>query len=314
MIKQIGILIRDSHKKTNSFLRHHFSYILIEWVREIFLLLALFCPFLLPIYQKQNSYYLKMIDKSKDALFTKSFDGSDNMQSYFSLLCFDVIVCVLLLIGFLILGGLGYMVSELIIYTTYGFNGMQIDTNTYYQCFFAFVPFGVVALVVLFIACMFLEVGGYLASKNPTMGTGDIFHNTLKTLKKIGGRYLLLNLCYFLVLAIDGALIGLFAMLLMTSTNNMVGQFFAGLGLLFVMAILTILFAPFFILGKKMANYKLVEKEGFYCETEVVFADKKEEDVTDYVVVSSKEEEVDPEVVTFDEDGVQTPKDTEKKG
>ncbi|MCI1735476.1 MAG: hypothetical protein LKM30_07070 [Bacilli bacterium] len=248
--------IRDGSSLASRYWRHNFFRCFRLWPLEILGVLALVFPVLLPLYQKQRYQATRMLTTAEDIVFSKSFDGVDDGQAYFTLALFDFLVLGGFLVSSALVAGLCFGIQELYVGIQYanstGQESLQLaPVNAF---FIPAIVFGVIAL-----ACSFLllEIGGFVASRNPALKLGDLLFDSLATLKKIGGFLFLNDLLYFLGAVLYVALFGavllaiVFGMKL-ASFDGLPAYFFTDYqGLLIAIIILAILLLSVLLLGPR---------------------------------------------------------------
>ncbi|MFA6829958.1 MAG: hypothetical protein WCR67_04575 [Bacilli bacterium] len=204
MLPKKELCILKGQKKAFKFMGSHFGKYLLKWISIPFLIFSIAFPFLLPIYQRQNYHYLRTLSLTNDSIFSKSFDDSDNCHSYFTLLMFDVLLGIGFLCITVILGLIGLLVYFISTNFATGMAGTVVSDPIF---FLSFVPSALICVVILF-ACVYLfQIGGFIASKNPDIGLGDLFFNSFSTLNKTGVKQFFMSLFQIVIIILFLALI-----------------------------------------------------------------------------------------------------------
>ena len=268
-----GKYVIDGTHKTFRFYSHHFSRVFTYWILGIASLLAHLLIIPAPFFQTSRYQVCRMIDKCQEAYVSKSFERKEG--SYGNLLVFDVLWVLFTLAGVAIIGGLGYLIFYLVIeIDRFSYNDLNPDRimdpllheQFVSNCLFLFIPFGLLALIFLIYALIYLQIGTGIANKNRNLKTSDILLDSFTTMKKIGGKMFAIDLLYFFELLTFAAIVVVPILLVSifikpTSSDFVSMPAFIVYVLIAVDSILGIFFFPYFCLACDMSTYLVLSEE-----------------------------------------------------
>lgn len=218
-------------KGAGKYLRRHFSKFFVFWIFLFVDLISKITIFLNPAIQKFKIELSHQVNESSEAIFSKCFDQSNHKRGYRSLLLFNLLVFTIdlaaLIFFFLLAFFLRHAVMNIYLnatfspdtlmnfsffpdfFSTFSYSSlymvddaiMNVDTVT----MLFYIPFGIMAFLVLFYSLMVIETGTFVSYKNPDLNLGDMFYNALNVIKIRGGKLFAINILYlleFLTLAV----------------------------------------------------------------------------------------------------------------
>lgn len=159
-------------------------------------------PFLIlnPSLAKMQFNHTKMLYETRDASYSKSFDDAD--KNYLNRFLFCTIFFFLSLVISGSVYGLFYLVLFLIKNMFTNFLGAESAQVTALNNVFN--VFGIFALIlggVVLVYCLInFSVGNFISCASNSLTLGDVFYNTLLTMKKNAAKILLVFLLYFLLI------------------------------------------------------------------------------------------------------------------
>lgn len=309
MEKTPGKYVKDGNGKSISYLFRHFSKVFLFWVYFVGDILSQVLFPLAPAFEKFRIRFAKEILERNEAVISKSFDDVDEPNGYRSHLLFNCIWFLLMLGSIAIVVGLAFFVrfSVLSIYEYSMEPGINNSSDIEFGTNFIFIPFGILAFVVLFFFLMVKEAAVYIMSTNPKLGVGDIFYDALEVMKRKGGTLVAINVLHllsFLTLAALYVIPVVLVMIFVTPENVNADVYLAP----WINCILTVVFfviyffvLPFFFLSRRLALLMFMQEN---CKTvrNIVVVRKTDsaQGKTEYLSIDEYKEEpireVDPTV------------------
>lgn len=231
--KGSGRYVIEGTAKAGKYLGRHVSKFFVFWIFLFADLLSKLTIFGNPAIQKFKIELSHQVDDSGEAIFSKCFDQSNHKRGYRSLLLFDFLVFIITAAAIIFFLLLGFFLRHAVmnIYINFTSSPEELNGFAFFPDFFTsfeysslystvngeaiqnvdtvtklfYIPFGIMALLVSFYAMMVIEVGTFVSYKNPDIGLGDMFYNSLNIIKVKGAKLFAINILYlleFLTLAI----------------------------------------------------------------------------------------------------------------
>ena len=271
MEKTPGKYVKDGTGKSLSYLFRHFSKVFLFWVYFVGDILSQVLFPIAPAFEKFKIRFAKEILERNEAVISKSFDDADDPNVYRSHLLFNCIWFLLMLGSLAIVIGLAFFIrfSILSLYEYSAFPGVNDASDIEFGTNFIFIPFGILAFVVLFFFLMVKEAAVYIMGTNPKLGVGDIFYDALEVMKRKGGTLVAINVLHLLSFLTIAALyvIPVVLVMIFVKPENPDDTYFVP----FINGIITVVFVviyffvlPFFFLSRRLALMMFMQEN---CKT-----------------------------------------------
>ena len=197
-MKSAAYYVRKGLRSSLRYFLKHPLRIFLVLIMDIAKIISLPLFFLIPAFSKMQFNYTKMIFETGDASFSKSFDDADKKPAYLNRLLFTTIFFIVSIsIGALIFGIyylIVYLISNII-------NSVNAELLTSFESVTSVLTIfvGVLVGVILIYAFINFLVGNFISCASNELSLGDVFYNTLLTMKKNVGKIMITCLLYFLM-------------------------------------------------------------------------------------------------------------------
>ena len=197
-MKSAAYYVRKGLRTSIRYFLKHPQRIILFMVMEMARLISLPLVFLIPAFSKMQFNYTKMIFETGEASYSKSFDDADKKPAYLNRLLFTAIFFfVSISIGVVIFGFL-FLIIFLVRNIITNVSG---EVNSIFSPVVnAFIIFaGILTGLIFIYALINFWVGNFISCASNDLSLGDIFYNTLLTMRKNVGKIMITFLLYFLM-------------------------------------------------------------------------------------------------------------------
>ena len=197
-MKSAAYYVRKGLRTSIRYFLKHPQRIILFMVMEMARLISLPLVFLIPAFSKMQFNYTKMIFETGEASYSKSFDDADKKPAYLNRLLFTAIFFFVSISIGVVIFGLLFLIIFLVRNIITNVSG---EVNSIFSPVVnAFIIFaGILTGLIFIYALINFWVGNFISCASNDLSLGDIFYNTLLTMRKNVGKIMITFLLYFLM-------------------------------------------------------------------------------------------------------------------
>lgn len=218
-MKSAAYYVRKGLRTSIRYFLKHPQRIILFMVMEMARLISLPLVFLIPAFSKMQFNYTKMIFETGEASYSKSFDDADKKPAYLNRLLFTAIFFfVSISIGVVIFG----LLFLIIFFVRNIITNVSGEVNSFFSPVInAFIIFaGILTGLIFIYALINFWVGNFISCASNDLSLGDVFYNTLLTMRKNVGKIMITFLLYFLMVFSLAFLFGFPLIILYAALHN----------------------------------------------------------------------------------------------
>ena len=257
-----GYYVRKGLRLSFNFYLKHFLTIFITLIIEITKLITLPLVFLTPVFNKMQFNFNKILIETNEAIYTKSFDDTDKNPAYLTRLIYFAVCFFVSIVSTTFLFGLFFGIFKLVGFVIERYADETIKENVGNGFNVAIIFIGVLCGVIALVCFVFSYVGGFICCASNELSLGDVFYNTLSTMKRYGVKILLATLLYILFIASYVFIFGLPLLILhallvqknvgLLITIYIIFGLVLGVGLIFII--------PYFVTAYRLTMHLMLDK------------------------------------------------------
>lgn len=197
-MKSAAYYVRKGLRSSIRYFLKHPQRIFLVLVLEIAKIISLPLFFLIPAFSKMQFNYTKMIFETGDASVSKSFDDVDKKPAFLYRLLFSTIFLVISISICAGVFGVFYLILFLVNNIIFGSFDTGIDLTPFNSGMLIFA--GILSGVIIIYMYINFWVGNFISCASNELSLGDVFYNTLLTMKKNVGKIMLSFLLYLVMI------------------------------------------------------------------------------------------------------------------